>query len=169
MRALPLFAVVLLSVPACTGSDNDGGDAAAPDAEPPSGVWSYRNGGIVDTDCDSTEMAYVDPDTSFVLTNNGDGTFTVDQGQEEAFDCTVNGDNFDCPNRLFSEFTQDGIDATVTWQVSISGEFMGDTEMEGEQVASIACEGSQCGLAETVLMTALPCSYTVAFTAEFSG
>jgi hypothetical protein len=166
-RTLILLAATCMH--ACVGGDSAGEGDSVPDADPRSGVWSYHDGGIVETSCDSTEMVYVDPDTSFLLTNNGDGSFTIAQGDREDFDCDIDGDDFDCPQRLFEELSVDGVDATVSWQVSVSGEFMGGEVMEGEQLANLACTGTQCELAEVALATALPCSYTVAFTADYGG
>lgn len=147
-----------------SGSGFSGSDGVA---QPPSGVWNYQDGGVQENTCGDGLDLTRDPDTSFLLTYNDDGTFTVDQGQAgEDFDCTISADNtFSCPSRLYNMETITEINATVTWNVSITGEFISDREMEGSQRADITCEGAGCALAPMAGVT-VPCYYTVDFTAK---
>jgi hypothetical protein len=162
----------VFTLAACGGSgssDGDGDAGGGDPADPRSGTWSYFDGGIAEATCENAEELYRDPNTSFLLTNNGDGTFTVDQGAEEDFTCDVTGDDFDCPQRLFGSEMVEGVDAVLYYEVSIEGTFQSDTQMSGQQTAALSCEGSACALAPQALGTELPCTYTVDFTAEFSG
>ena len=161
------LAIVALLTTGCAEDDpeSSASSGTGADAAPPSGVWLYMDGGIDKNNC-GTDDVYRDADTQFVLTDNGDGTFTVDQGAQEDFTCTIDGPDFDCPNRLFAEEPVDMLDATVSWQVSLSGTFHSDTYMTGTQRADIDCAGTQCNLVSTALAIALPCYYTVKFTAE---
>ncbi len=147
-----------------TGSSFSGPDGQA---EPPSGVWRYDDGGVSSSTCGDGLDLTRDPDTQFVLANNGDGTFTVDQGQAgEPFDCTIASDNtFGCPSRLFGTEEVSEISATLTWNVSVAGAFSSDTQMSGTQTVDITCAGSGCALAPDFGVN-LPCSYTVDFAAE---
>lgn len=159
-----------VALAACGGlGDGDGDDEGGAPADPRSGTWSYFDGGIAMATCENAEELYRDPNTTFLLTNNGDGTFTVDQGAEEDFSCTVSGKGFDCPQRLFDQIDVDGADAVLTYDVAIEGTFSSDTQMSGQQTAALSCTGSACSLAPQVLGTELPCTYTVDFTAEYSG
>jgi len=117
----PRLALVLCAsmLGACATNGSDG-DGSVSDADPRSGVWSYQDGGITQTDCDSTDALYTDPDTEFLLTNNGDGSFTIAQGEHGDFDCSIDGDDFECPQRLYDELSVDGYDAVVSWQVSVA-------------------------------------------------
>ena len=58
-------------------------------------------------------------------------------------------------------------DAIVSYRVSIRGTFSSDTEMAGEQEATVSCAGSDCQFAPAVLGTELPCSYSIAFTGRY--
>lgn len=145
--------------------DDSGGSGEAAEFDPPTGVWRYYDDGVVDNTCGMADV-YRDPDTQFMLTNNGDGTITVSQATYGDFDCTMSGRSFNCPERLSDSMQVDGTDATLSWSVSIVGEFSSDTEMTGEQHVDIDCEGSTCSLAPQVIGAELPCGYTIEFHAE---
>ncbi len=175
--ALLLCGVLVVGLLAVGCDDNSGSTESATDSEtgnetagpgmadPKSGVWDYDDQGIADNSCG--DDVYRDPDTVFGLTNNNDGTFTVDQGMSaEDFDCTITGSAFDCPSRLYGEYpVGGGIDATLKYNVTIAGMFSSDTAMTGQQTADVSCEGSACALAPDVLGVEFPCSYTVDFAA----
>jgi hypothetical protein len=168
-----LGVVAVLAIPGCSSlSDLEaalGTGGAERAADPPTGVWSYFDGGFVSNTCGTTEL-YRDPDTQFVLVNEGGGTFVVQQGQDYGdFPCTVEGEVFICPERLTTDMPVEGTNATLFAHVSIDGMFEGDESMAGEQIVDISCEGSDCALAPAALDATLPCQYTVSFTAEFAG
>lgn len=146
---------LFLLAPGCAGEDQ---------ANPPSGTWTYRDGGVVMNTC-GTEDLYRDPNTMFTLVNNGDGSFTVDQGNEEDFDCNIDGMSFECPYRLGGTETNADVMATVSWELRVDGTFSSDTQMSGTQTVEFTCSGNGCALAPALGWT-LPCTYEVAFDAE---
>ncbi len=148
---------LVFSLAAC-GDDDDG---AAGD--PSSGIWNYADNGIQDNTC-GTDDVYSDPDTTFELSNKGNGTFTVDYNTDALFECTLSGSSFECPERLYSEIPVPSIGVTLKYQASIKGTFSSDTRASGTQRMDITCEGAGCNLAGTLGYT-LPCYYTADFTA----
>jgi hypothetical protein len=146
-----------------SSTDGGAGSGGDPSDGPRTGVWDYMNGGIQTNSC-GTDDVYRDPDTSFTLTNNGNRSFTVQQGSEPDFTCTLDGSSFRCPSRLSSDVPVTGTNAVLRYNVSITGSLASTTAMSGTQQADITCEGSDCALA-AALGYMLPCAYTVAFTA----
>ena len=103
-----------------------------------------------------------------MLDNNGDGTFTV-TADENVFDCSLDGDNFSCPARLYGENdvgAATGLDAVVHYNVSVSGSFSSETEMSGRQLYEITCEGADCATVEAAVMVTTPCGWAQDFTAS---
>lgn len=170
-RALVLSCSLLfglsLSVLGCDDDEGEGFTGPNATAAPPTGAWRYDDGGVVDNSCGDGLDLTRDPDTQFALVYNGDGTFTVDQGQAgPPFDCTIADDNtFSCPSRLFGTEQVSEINATLTWNVSVEGTFSSDSKMSGTQVVDITCDGAGCALAPSFDVN-LPCSYTVEFSAQ---
>lgn len=141
---------------------SDGGPGA--DVLPEAGAWSYRDGGVVESTC--ADVLYTDPDATFLITESGDGAFVVDDSLGDPFPCTVEGSRFTCPLRHAYEYVVPSVDATVLYDVAVSGTMRSKSAMEGEQTFTLDCEGSTCALGEVALGVDLPCSYVVAFTAE---
>ncbi len=152
--------ICAIAVTIAHGCDDDDNGASS-ERNPPTGVWSYDGQGVEENTC-GTEDVFEDPDTNFILTNNGDGTFTVDQGAVNDFDCTITGNNFSCPERLYGEFPVAVFDVTLSYITRINGTFSSDTAASGTQRMDIECDGAGCGLANTFGYT-LPCYYTVNF------
>ncbi len=169
---LPVLAALALLAPACDGGedeDGDGGGDAGGSADPESGTWAFSGGPISDDTC-MYEDVYVDPPGSFTLTNNGDGTFTIDDS-ENVFDCTLSGASFTCPSRLTGtvdvgeEFGVPGVEALLSYNVEVSGDFGSDTSLSGRQDVEVTCEGANCAdLADLADLT-LPCGWAQEFTA----
>ncbi|MCP4606950.1 MAG: hypothetical protein GY847_41640 [Proteobacteria bacterium] len=152
------IAVVALSGFIPVGCDDDDSESQA---NPRSGIWDYHDEGIEENTCETDDLL-TDPDTSFLLTNNDDGTFTVDQGAYEDFDCTIAGSRFDCPKRIYGDISIAFINTTLRYNMSTKGTFSSDTEAIGTQQMDIECEGAACGLAATFGYT-LPCYYIVKY------
>lgn len=147
------------------GSCGDDGGVGNGELWPVSGLWNYYDGGIVANDC-GTDDVVTDPDATFGLYNNGDGTFTVDQGNAgDPFLCTLTGSSFNCPERLSGSSPVQNYDITLHYTVSITGTFQSNSSMSGEQQVDVTCEGTDCPLAGQAGYN-LPCTYTVAFTAS---
>jgi len=138
-------------------------------ANPPSGVWEYTDDGFGENTCGTVDLQK-DPDTTFMLTNNGDGTFTVHQETYGDFECTITGMEFECPERLAIDQDVENppgtVVATLKYQVSIEGTFSMDTAASGEQIVTIECEGDACSLAPDIIGVELPCTYEILFHAE---
>lgn len=152
MKRALLLALCIVPIASC----------GEPEVEPVTGTWTIVNSAPSMNTCgDAAEASSGD----FLLTNNGDGTFTVDpQDGTEAFHCTIDGDAFTCPERLQETVTQAGIDAKVDIKVSASGTFSSNTAASGQQDLVAVCTGSQCGLVESALGFTLPCGATAPFT-----
>lgn len=148
-----------------TGGAGSGGGATGPGSsvQPVSGLWDYMDGGIFENSC-GTDSVYTDPDTIFQLTSDDSGSFTVEQGSEPDFQCTLDGLEFICPSRLSNDTPIPGADAVLRGNVRIEGEFVDARSMSGRQTADITCEGADCAFAPALGLT-LPCSYSVDFSA----
>jgi hypothetical protein len=155
-RILTLACALATLTLACGGSD----------IEPRSGTWSFMGSAPVDDTC-GVDSLYTDPPGQFQLTNNGDGTFTVDDS-ENVFDCNLDGAKFNCPERVAGERDVGGsfgLDAVAKFSVSVTGSFASDVEMSGRQTVVIVCEGADCGTVETVSGITTPCGWSQDFTA----
>lgn len=166
-RALQLSLPFLALLTAC-GDDqgSNGSGSGGPPPEPQSGVWQYNDAGFVERGCGDQDVYRDEDGVLFELTYDGSDAFTIGQGSAGDFSCTLDGDEFVCPQRLTLEEPVPDTDAVLSYSVSIEGRFTSDTTMEGEQLAEIGCTGSSCALAPSVLGTELPCNYIWAFTAE---
>ena len=153
------------------GDNGDSGDGpSGDDADPRSGEWDYTEWVANRNDCDLDEN-YGNGGGNFGLDNNGDGTFTVIPGDgSDPFDCDIDGDSFDCPNRATAEEPiQGGYDATLVGQAVADGSFATDERASGTQTATVNCDGSDCALAETALGIEFPCTLEVDFVIEYVG
>ncbi|KIG17443.1 hypothetical protein DB30_03144 [Enhygromyxa salina] len=157
--ARALFLPLVLLGAAC-------GDGAG-DIEPRDGAWSYMGSAAVDDTCMLDELT-VDMPGTFTITNNGDGTFTVNDTQN-MFDCTIDGSSFSCPSRLAGENdigAQFSLDAVVRYNVSASGSFESETQMSGRQTVVVNCDGADCASFEALVMVTTPCGWAQDFTAS---
>jgi hypothetical protein len=143
------------------------GDGGEPDVEPRDGVWSYNGGPALDDTCMLDQLSVDDPG-NFTITNNGDGTFTVNDTQNE-FDCTIDGADFSCPSRLAGSDdigAAFGVDATVSYNISVAGSFSSETAMSGRQEIVVSCTGVDCTAVEALVMVDTPCGWAQEFTAS---
>ena len=147
-----------LVFPACAAESEDGGTPT-----PQSGVWDYEDLGIAENECGWDEP-WTDPDTSFSLENNGDGTFTVMQDTYGDFNCSQTGTSFECPERLAGDFPYPQYDVTLTMNLSISGDVHSNTHISGTQRFDVECSGGGCAAAPVLGIT-FPCYYTSEFDA----
>lgn len=153
-RLSALLALLPLILATC------GGDA---DIVPKAGLWTYGGSKVVSNTCSGDPLT--DPAGNFTLTLKGDGAFTInDDDFDDAFDCTYNGDDYSCPDRVVYSEKVDNIDATINGNVDVTGTLISATEVDGTQVVKLSCTGGSCGLAATLGYT-LPCEYSYAFTA----
>ena len=159
---LTLMFVCAASLIFACADDGDGSNI-----EPRSGAWDFSGSAPVDDTCNYEDL-YTDQPGTFVLDNNGDGTFTVTAG-ENVFECTISGLTFSCPERLFGENdvgAAAGLDAIVSYNVSVTGSFSSETEMSGRQLFSLDCEGADCATVEAVVGVMTPCGWAQDFSAE---
>lgn len=120
----------------------------------------------VDDTCGLTEL-YVDPPGQFTLTDNGDGSITINDSQNQ-FDCQIDGSDFVCPERASG--TNDVgapymLDAVVHYTIRALGSFSSNAQMSGRQTIVITCEGADCGTVEAVVGVTTPCGWAQDFTA----
>jgi hypothetical protein len=143
----------------------DGGGGS--DIEPRSGTWDFVGSAPVDDTCGYEDL-YTDPPGQFQLTNNGDGTFTVDDGSN-VFDCDLDGASFSCPERAAGENDVGGavgLDAVVKYTITATGSFSSETAMSGKQSIRIVCEGADCSTVEGIVGVTTPCGWSQNFTAS---
>lgn len=156
------LAACLALVLASCGGDGDGNGGVSPTT----GVWLYAPGSVFDDTCEHPDPP-TDPTGEFTLTNNGDGTFTVDDG-DNVFECTLSGSSFNCPERLTEEVDATPLDGVVSVHVSITGSFSSDTDVSGHQTANVTCVGADCATVATAGgISGFPCSLSQNFTASF--
>lgn len=155
--------LTLLGLAAC-GSEED-----EPMVTPASGTWAYVDEGFGENTCGNESLLYRDPSTTFRLDNPGDGTITVSRGTQAAFSCTLDGLDLSCPSRLASQTAVMNTDAVVYFNMRVDAEFSSDTAMSGTQRVDVTCQGSSCMYAPAVLGVALPCYYTINFSANDPG
>lgn len=141
--------------------------AAGCGISPESGTWSYDE--QKPSGCGDSSQYLRDGDGTFLVDNNGDGSFTVDpQDGGEIFDCDLNGDNYDCPERLSRSFDLSafGLQGTASLHVSVKGEFSSNDETSGTQTGRLECQGSGCPTVASQLGTSFPCSVSVDYQAS---
>jgi len=153
--ARALLTLPLILVTACGGDD---------DVQPRDGTWSFVGSAAINDTCMLDQLTVDNPGT-FKLTNNGDGTFTVDDSQN-VFDCTIDGASFSCPSRLHDE--QDIGAAIVSYNVSATGSFSSETAMSGRQQIVVTCVGADCATFEMLTGVTTPCGWAQDFTASTS-
>lgn len=143
----------------------DGGS----DISPRSGTWDFYGSAPTDDTCGYPDL-YTDPPGNFELENNGGGSFTV-TADENVFNCTIDGANFSCPERLYGENdvgAAAGLDAVVHYTVSVTGSFSSDSELSGRQLYELVCEGADCATVEAAVMVTTPCGWAQDFTASIN-
>lgn len=150
-----------------SGADESSGDSGDPTAGgegPQDGAWIYADNGASQNDC--TFLKATQGVGDFSIENHGDGTFTITPGDDtDPFECMMgNGDAFSCPERYVESIEEAGFNAVLDAFVTVDGTTT-STQMEGEQLGRLECEGEDCGVAETILGTAFPCSFVIPFTA----
>ena len=138
---------------------------AACGVEPRTGTWLFTNDEVKTNTC-KVDIAAGD----FALINNGDGTFTVDpEDGTDPFKCVLDGDAFDCPQRLQGTISEPGVDAVISFNVRAAGTFDSETYALGTQTGVGTCTGSACPVASTVLGIPFPCETTATFSASFKA
>lgn len=147
--------VVLSVLAACSSSS---------DLEPKAGSWNYGGSDLASNSCGGPVPT--DAAGGFTLTVNDDGSLTIVDGDFELpFECTLDGDAYTCPNRAAGSSKIENIDATLFYEVSVTGNFASETELSGTQVVKLRCEGASCTLAATANGYTLPCEYSFSFDA----
>lgn len=161
MKAKNCLVLVMMALIFFGCGDDDGGTT---DIQPTTGLWDFNAGDIFDDDCEFTDPP-ADPDGVFSLTNNGDGTLSIDTDGAEPFECTLNGADFTCPSRLQEEISETGVDAVVTVNVNAQGTFDSNEAASGYQTAEFTCTGADCTDVEAQYNVSFPCSYSQYFSA----
>ncbi|MCA9653496.1 MAG: hypothetical protein H6712_29065 [Myxococcales bacterium] len=149
------------------GMDEDtGAEGGGTADEPTPGLWIYAETGQSTNECEFLD----DPSNGWgeYGVELVDGGFRVTPGDDtEPFDCSSGGGSFECPQRLQEEVMAGG--TTLQVLVTIEGTLPMADAMAGTQLGEVVCEGSDCALAEQLLGTTLPCSFSVGFTGERAG
>lgn len=136
-----------------------------PGVEPRSGAWNYGGSEIASNSCGNDALP-TDASGPFRLTVTSDGAFTVVDGDfDTTFECTYDGDQFTCPSRAAGMYKVDFIDATLFYNVGITGTILSASELTGTQVVKARCEGASCTIAAETTGYTLPCEYSYTFDA----
>lgn len=172
MLRLPCLAFLSLVLAACSGGGDDtssGDDTPGdPDArpsgsgDPETGQWSYDEYNVSGQGCNVGNQLNTDGD--FALENHGNGTFTITPADgTDPFQCTLDGGDFDCPDRATESYEDPGLDARIDGQARAEGTFSDDTHGAGEQTVDVTCTGADCATVEVALGVDFPCTYTADF------
>lgn len=139
-----------------------GGEGGSADAPTP-GLWLYTETGDTTNDC-----AFLDePSNGWgeYVVEAIDGGFRITPGDDtDPFDCSSGGGAFECPERLVDDVEAGG--TTLHVYVAIDGTLPDPDSMAGSQDGQVVCEGADCALAEQLLGTTFPCSFSIGFTGE---
>jgi hypothetical protein len=131
--------------------------------DPKSGTWTYTSAGTPSDSCGIVPLLGLDNGT-FELVNNGDGTLTIDDG-DWVFDCTLEGSDFDCPDRFPGGYSTSGTEIAVDG--TASGTFSTGEDATATQQGTADCEDALCTAALGLMGVTPPCDVEVQSTLEF--
>lgn len=136
------------------------------DVEPRSGTWTYSGSTIVSNTCGDSFPT--DPSGTFTVTVTDGGKFTVNaEDGADAFTCTYDGGEFECPNRVAETIEDPDLMASVTVHVGIHGDLASASELSGVQDVDVDCVGTGCSLIQTAInVPQFPCAYSYSFSAR---
>lgn len=133
---------------------------------PTPGVWRYDEYGAAENTCNSSEVD-LDQSGDFRVFEVEGSEFKVDPlDGTDIFDCDLDGDDFDCPDRHAETIPVDGVDATLDVQVRATGTFESSEAASGTQVGTVTCSGSGCAAVAAYANTSFPCRVSVDFEAS---
>jgi hypothetical protein len=134
-------------------------------AGPKSGTWNFVAGEQTRNTCNYDDVGGIAGD--FTLSNNGDGSLTIDpEDGTEPFECELDGDDFDCPERFQGETAIASYDAVLLTHARAVGSFSSSTEASGAQHGRVECEGADCSTLASLVGATLPCEFSENFTAS---
>lgn len=145
-------------------SDGDGGDSV----QPRTGVWRYAEYDENRNDCD-LPPDYGNGNGGFGIDDLGGDRFVVIPNDgTDPFDCTLDGADFDCPDRA-TEVVPAGppYDAVLLGQARVEGTFSDPENGSGTQTAIIQCNGADCPLVELGTGVNFPCTFAIDFVIEW--
>lgn len=176
LSCFTLFLVLSCLAPAGCGDDGGGGDgdgdgdgdvdAAGPSVAPRTGTWDYDEYDTTGGSCDLSSQ--LNSDGQFGLVYEGGALFQIIPGDGTApFNCNLSGASFDCPDRATATYSEQGVDALVSGQARVDGNFATAESASGVQTVDVACTGSDCAVVATALGTSFPCTFEADFTASW--
>jgi hypothetical protein len=148
--------VILATLAACTE------DALAPPTfEPENGEWAYDELSVTQNTCPND--FYTPVDSTISILYDGGNSFIVNAGADNPFDCSLSGEEFECPNWSNGTVPVPGLTATVEYRVSALGNFSSETSGSGENTYRYTCTGADCATIEQGLDFTFPCSARIQF------
>lgn len=169
---LPLFLLCSFSLlaPACTlgGGDGDDDDGGPVVGGPEEGSWFYSEGNVADG-CSFTEEVSNGGGNFEITNSSGSGFHVIPNDGTPEFDCSLDGNDFTCDNRLVDSLDEQGV--TIEVNVVATGRLSSKTAIvSGIQDATVTCEGSNCDLAASLLTNggSFPCDIAVDFEADLN-
>jgi hypothetical protein len=127
--------------------------------QPEAGEWTYMVTTLVQNTCPDGVVP-ADPAMTFLLDYDGGDTFSIERGEEDDLPCEMDGASFTCGDITYSSGIP-GSDAVITWTATWEGEFLSETEVEGNEITRVTCAGDDC-----VVLDDLPCTVNRGFEGE---
>ena len=124
---------------------------------PEPGDWIYEQTTVVGNSCPADVTP--EPLSSFFLDYDGGDSFQIELGDEDVV-CEIDGTAFTCSDHVYTSEVP-GFDALVRWARTWEGDFLSETEAEGNEITRVSCAGTDCNLVDT-----LPCTVNVSFEAS---
>jgi len=157
-----LFLVCL----ALAGCSNGGGNETpptdsntTPTVTPKTGAWEYNEVTPVSSTCPQS-ISQAGTGAFGITTSSTAGFHVVPNDGTAAFDCTLNGSAFNCPDRAAAmNDLRPQIDAVLTARAVANGTFSTATAASGSQEATVTCTGTQCNATGA----SFPCTFKVNF------
>ncbi|MEM6991724.1 MAG: hypothetical protein AAF721_14555 [Myxococcota bacterium] len=136
------------------------------DIDPRAGIWFIDNDGVIEDTCKVSAVQLTSGE--FKVFRAEDGDLIIDpQDGTEPFKCTIDGDAFECPNRLSQTISVGSFDAEVDVHAHVDGAFDSDESASGVRHAELSCRGDDCDSLAASFSTSLPCEMSVSFTADY--
>lgn len=156
----------MLFLIACADPEDTASDAEKePAFQPAEGRWNGGDYVVEEDSCGLFEGAGSTELDVYTLSLD-DGGFNLDVTVDEvsvSWDCSLDGQDFDCPEQLilYEDLSSQGADATLTGMAGVEGSFSSTTSASFQVHATVSCTGEDCDLAATLAGVSLPCSATV--------
>lgn len=151
-------------------ADTGNGNMGVPDIVPTAGTWEVFEVTVIDDGCelDDNEPAEDgEPETEWILADNGDGNYTVEVADFLApWTCEIQGMDLVCETQTYTQSLEtSGMMAEITQEFPFGMHFTDSKSSTATWGVSMTCTGDDCG----DLDTRFPCSSSFSATAIFAA